>query len=449
MSEGNRGVPLRHPIQWRDAKFYDPDKLDLEERRVFDVCHTCRRCFNLCESFPRLFDMIDESDSMELDSVYSEEFGKVVDACTLCDMCFNKCPYIPPHEFDIDFPHLMLRHRAVQHRQNQPPLAERAMTETDRNGRMARPVAGLANWATRTGNHATRPLIEKMAHVHREAALPKFNRRTLVGRSKKETPAVDESAPAHGRKAVIYATCFGNYNDPQIGVAARAVLARNGVETKVLHPRCCGMPQLEQGDLERVAEHARSVAAEFKPWIEDGYKIVALVPSCALMIKQEWPLLLPEDEDIKRLKNATFDLTEYVVDIASKEGLADGLEPLDGGVSVHLACHARAQYVGNKAVDMLRLIPGADLDVIERCSGHGGSWGVKKDNFEIALKIGKPVARQVARSGKKHLVSECPLAGEHIAQGVERLNGETPVTPPRPRHPIELLAQAYGLETEA
>ena len=244
---------------------------------------------------------------------------------------------------------------------------------------------------------------------------------------------------------MLYATCFVNYNNPAIGVAAQGVLAKNGVETEVVYPQCCGMPQLEQGDFAKVAEAARKISAELLAYVDQGYDIVALVPSCALMMKFEWPLILPENEDIKRLAQATYDVSEYVVDIARKEGLADGLKPLPGGVALHLACHARAQNMGPKAADMLRLIPDADIQVIERCSGHGGSWGVMKENFEVGLKVGKPAARRAASSGKSFLASECPLAGEHILQGVERLDGEDKIEATHTDHPIELFARAYGV----
>jgi glycerol-3-phosphate dehydrogenase subunit C len=287
-------------------------------------------------------------------------------------------------------------------------------------------------------------VLENVAGVHREAKLPKFHGATFAVRAKREPIAVNRSAPAFaaGRKAALYATCFVNYNNPAIGMAARAVLAHNGVETAVAYPRCCGMPQLEHGEIEAVAANARAVAASLAPLIDQGHDIVALVPSCALMLKFEWPLILPDDASVKKLARATFDLSEYVVDIAKRHGLAPGLKPLEGGVSMHLACHARAQNMGPKAAEMLRLIPGIDVGVIERCSGHGGSWGVMKANFETALKVGKPVARTAAQSGKAHVASECPLAGEHIVQGMERLDG---AKVERSYHPIELLARSYGL----
>jgi glycerol-3-phosphate dehydrogenase subunit C len=444
MREGSLDAPVRHPLKWEDPEFHDAEKIDAELRRVFDICHGCRRCFNLCDSFPRLFDLIDQSETGELDSVDSKDFKPVVDACTLCDMCFmTKCPYVPPHDFNLDFPHLMLRYRAAELKRGEVGRIQRELTKTDRNGKLSALAAPIANWASSTGNGLTRPLLEKAAGIDRDAELPRYHGRTLELRAMEERSEPDRKAPAFGRKAVLYATCFANYNSPSIGLAARAVLAKNGVETEIVYPACCGMPQLEQGDLGQVAANARRVSAALIPWIDQGYDIIALVPSCALMLKFEWPLILPADGAVKRLADATYDITEYVVDIAKREGLAPGLGALDGGVTLHIACHARAQNMGQKAAEMLRLLPEPDLAVIERCSGHGGSWGVMKGNFETALKVGKPVARQANDAGKKYVSSECPLAGMHIAQGMERLDGAEPSE--APMHPIELFARAYGL----
>jgi glycerol-3-phosphate dehydrogenase subunit C len=445
MREGSLEAPTRHALAWQDDAFYDAAAIDAEMRRVFDVCHTCRRCFNLCDSFPRLFDLIDESKSGELDTVDSAAFKPVVDACTLCDMCFmTKCPYVPPHEFNIDFPHLMLRYRAMEARDGKIGFADRQLAETDRNGRLAGMVAPLANWASDTSNKLTRPVLESVAGIDREAALPQFHARNFAARAKASPPVVNTAAPAFGRKAVLYATCFVDYNTPDIGVATQAVLARNGVATEVVYPGCCGMPLLEQGRIDKVAEHAREVAGALQQWIAKGYDVIAMVPSCALMLKFEWPLILPDDPAVKALSGATYDISEYVVDIARKEGLVEGLRPIEGGVTLHMACHARAQNMGQKAADMLRLMPDADIQVIERCSGHGGSWGVKKANFQTALKVGRPVARQAREGGKAFVTSECPLAGMHIAQGIDRIAGDA-VKPTLISHPIQLLALAYGI----
>lgn len=445
MREGSLEAPTRRPLAWRDADFYDETRLDAELRRVFDICHGCRRCFNLCDSFPRLFDLVDAAGEAEMAGVSSKDFSKVVDACTLCDMCFmTKCPYVPPHAFNIDFPHLMLRHRAVQFRKGAVGAVERQLTETDRNGRLGSLAAPLANWATAPSNKLTRPLMEKVAGVHREAPLPRYVGKTLMARARSHRPEINRAAPAFGRKAVIFATCFANYNEPGIGEAALAVLARNGVETEVVYPGCCGMPQLEHGDIAGVAAKAQRISAELAAWVDKGYDVLALVASCTLMLKFEWPLLLPEDPNVRKLASAMWEVSEYVVDIARKEGLAEGLQPLDGGVAVHLACHARAQNVGPKAAEMLRLIPRTEVTVIERCSGHGGTWGVKTENYAIAHRVGKTTARQIARSNRHHLVSECPLAAMHLTDALNRLDDEKPDIAAA-RHPIEVLARAYGM----
>ena len=447
MSEGSLGAPVRHTIDWDDPDFYDWDKIHEEMERVFDICHGCRRCFNLCDSFPRLFDLIDNSETEELDSVDKKDYKQVADACTFCDMCFMvSCPYVPPHEFDLDFPHLMLRYRAAELRDGKVDRMALELTKTDRNGRLAKKMPGIANWASDTKNGMTRGVLESVAKVDRNAELPKYHSKTFVERAEKDVPEVNEDAPAHGRKAVLYATCFVNYNNPRIGAATREVLAKNGVETEVVYPRCCGMPQFEQGDLEAVAASAKQVATELEPWIDKGYDVIALTPSCALMMKFEWPLIVPNDDKIEKLSKATSDVTEYVVDINGKEGLAEGMSPIDGSVAVHIACHARAQNMGNKAFEMLKLIPEADVKQLPRCSGHGGSWGVMKGNFETALKVGKPVARDMLKAEKTYVASECPLAGVHILQGMERLAEDKSKVPEESFHPIQIFAKAYGIE---
>jgi glycerol-3-phosphate dehydrogenase subunit C len=445
MREGSLDAPTRHALAWHNPDFADRAKTEAEMRRIFEICHGCRRCFNLCDAFPRLFDLIDNSPSEDLDGVAAADYRQVADACTLCDMCFmTKCPYVPPHEFNVDFPHVMLRYRAVEHWEGRLGWARGELARTGRNGELARFVAPLANWASDRHNRLSRPLLEKVAGIDRNAALPRYNARTFVMRARNSPPPVDANAPAAGRKAVLYATCFVNYNNPSIGEAAQAVLAKNGVATEAIYPGCCGMPQLEAGDLAKVAAAARQVAATLGPYIDRGYDIVALVPSCALMLKFEWPLIVPDDPLVKKLAEASFDIAEYIVAIARKEGLAPGLKPLDGGVTLHIACHARAQNMGQKAAEMLRLLPEAEVAVIERCSGHGGSWGVVKGNFETALKIGRPVARQALRAPTPYLASECPLAAMHILQGMELLAKEERL-PERPLHPIELVARAYGI----
>ncbi len=448
MGEGSLEAPTRHAIDWRQADFYDPEKLDTEIRRAFDICHGCRRCFNLCDSFPRLFDLVDESETGELDSVASADFKPIVDACTLCDMCFMvKCPYVPPHEFNLDFPHLMLRYRAVQHKNGEIPKIQQSLSETDKNGAKGCAISGIANWASSCSNGLTRPVMQAALGIDKNAALPRFNKKQLGNPEQALVP--NKEAPAYGRKAVLYSTCTGQYHNADLAMATAQVLAHNGVETQFVYPGCCGMPQLEHGDIARVAQSAIKVAGELAEWIEAGYDVVSPVASCSLMLKFEWPLIEPADENIKKLSQATFDASEYLVDIAAKEGIADGLKPLVGGITLHIACHARAQNMGRKGAEMLKLIPETEVKVIERCSGHGGSWGVYKDNFEVALKVGKPVARDTAKEASRFVVSECPLAREHILQGVEVLDPAQPAAQrdqggAQVQHPIQLVALSYS-----
>lgn len=451
MKEGSLEAPTRHPLAWRDSDFHDPDSLETEMVRVFDVCHGCRRCFSLCDSFPRLFDLIDSSPSGELDSVDSKGFASVVEACTLCDMCFmSKCPYVPPHPFNIDFPHLMLRARAsrLQQAGGRPPFPVGQLVQIDRNARVSRWIAPVFNWATDVRRRFIRRLLQAFTGIHARAALPAIASRSAIqeknGRSQMGALPVSKDAHAHGRKAAIFVTCYVNHYQTHAARAARQVLALQGVETELVYPGCCGMPYLEQGDIDQVVRQARRVTKELSQWIEKGYDIITLTASCGLMIKSEWRLLLPEDKRVSAVANACHDINEYVVHIARKEGLCNGMRPLkDGGIAVHMACHSRAQNVGNKAAEMLRLIPDAKVDVIERCSGHGGTFGILTKTRDIAMKVGKPTARAVEKTQAAYLVSDCPLAAKHLMQELEEISDiELPVC----TYPITLIAKAYDLE---
>jgi glycerol-3-phosphate dehydrogenase subunit C len=440
--EGSLGAPTRQIIDWRHPDFVDPAKLDAEMRRVFDICHGCRRCFNLCDSFPRLFDLIDSSPAEDVEHLKSEEFKPVVEACTLCDMCFmTKCPYVPPHPFMLDFPHLMLRHRFVEAKTggNNAEFTQRQLAEMDRNGTLARAAAPLINWASTVKNRTVRTVIEKTAGIDRNAELPRFHSRTFVSADRHEPLQPNEAGPAQGkRKAALYATCFVNYNKPATGMAARAVLNHLGVETVVSYPGCCGMPFLEQAELDRVSHNAIKVSKELAKLIDQGYDIVALTASCGLMLKFEWALICPDNEDVKKVAAHTFDIDQYVVDVMKKDGVPQGMKALPEGVTVHLACHTRAQNMGPKAAEMLKLIPDTPVDVIERCSGHGGTFGVVKPTHEVAVKVGRPVFRAANIQKRGHIVSDCPLAAAHTVA-----HTETGVM--EPEHPIQIMAKAFGL----
>ncbi|MES2252644.1 MAG: heterodisulfide reductase-related iron-sulfur binding cluster [Pseudomonadota bacterium] len=444
--EGSLGAPTRHPLDWENPDFLDKESLDKEMERQFDVCHGCRRCFNLCGSFPKLFDLVDDSATGEFDSVSTDDYAAVVDDCTLCDMCFlTKCPYVPPHEFNIDFPHLMLRYKAHQFSTKQVPFIKEQLAEVDRNSTVLSAVALIVNTLNKE-NSLARPLLQKLTHIDKNASIPKFSNKTLV-RQLKDTPIpTNINGSAFGQKAVLYATCYGNYNETQLGLLATKILAHLGVEVRVEYPGCCGMPQLELGNIPRVATSGERIARFFEPFIDDGYIIISLIPSCSLMMKSEWPLMLPDDEVVKKLKANTNDISEYIVSLVSKFGLTPGISTLGQDVTLQLACHARSQNIGAKAAEMLRLIPDMDVHVVERCSGHGGTWGMMEDNFELALKVGTPAVRQIVQKGNPIFSSECPLAGEHIRQGIAKHKPNESAPDFQKMHPIEIFARAYGLD---
>ena len=440
--EGSTKAPIRHPLDFNHPDFLDLKKLDDEMRRVFEICHGCRRCFNLCDSFPKLFDLIDNSKNENLEEVGSEKFSSVVDSCTLCDMCFmTKCPYVPPHEFNIDFPHLMLRYRVNQRKTKQLPQIPMQLAKIDRNAKIGITFSGFINWLTSTKNKIFRLLIQFFTGIDRKAILPKYNKETLTSYSKKNSEPINLKAPAYGRKAIIYSTCFVNFNKKQTGVAAIKVLKKNGVDVEHSYPGCCGMPYLEQGNLEQVVNQAKKISKNLLYWVDKGYEIITLTASCGLMLKFEWPLLMPNDPDIKKLSKYTKDIDEYIVDISQNEGLVSGIQEVEGGVTVHNACHARAQNMGNKARDMLKLIPNIKLDVVERCAGHGGTFGVMKKTHDVAIKFGKVTSSMVVKKKNKYTVSDCPLAGKHLQQ----LKFSSNIPDNETMHPIEILAKAYRL----
>ena len=445
MREGSLEAPTRHPVAWREADFYDEDALNRELERVFDICHGCRRCVNLCNAFPTLFDLVDESSTGEVDGVARADYGKVVDQCYLCDVCYmTKCPYVPPHEWNVDFPHLMLRAKAVKFRKGEVRRRDRILSSTDALGRLAAipVVAQTVNFANRNG--AARALLQSVLGVDKRRELPpyspaRFRPHAAVG----ERWPVRDGQRTPG-KVAIFATCYINYNEPGIGHDLVAVLAHNELPTVLAEQEaCCGMPKLELGDLEGVARLKERNIPLLDRLAGEGYALLAPVPSCALMFKQELPLLFPEDEAVRRVAEAMFDPFEYFM-LRHRDGLlkTDFRREL-GKVAYHIPCHGRVQNVGQKTREVLQLVPGTQLTTVERCAGHDGTWGVKTEYFEQSMKIGRPVFRQMAQAQPAYISSDCPIAGRHIQQGIR--DAGTDLGAER-AHPLTLLRMAYGLE---
>ena len=439
--EGSLEAPTRHPLGQDTPEFWDETSLFSELERVFDICHGCRRCVSLCGSFPTLFDLVDESDTMEVDGVAKKDYWKVVDDCFLCDLCYlTKCPYVPPHEWNLDFPHLMLRAKAQKFKNGETKLRDRLITSTDTLGKFATiPVINQTVNAV-NNNGVARKLLDKTLGIHPDSLLPKYDSKTLVKRDK-ERIRKNSNAEATDKttgKVAVFATCYGNFNEPEIGEDLIKVFEHNGLEVQLVqNTQCCGMPKLELGDLDAVAKAKDVNIKILAQLVDDGWDIVTPVPSCTLMFKQELPLMYPDDADVIKVQQAMFDPFEYLI-LRHKAGkLNTQFTTSLGKISYHVACHQRVQRIGMKTREVLELIPDTEVLPIERCSGHDGTYTFKSEFHDTAMKICKPVVNRVKQSGADVYTSDCAMAGHHIEAGLA--DGTKPI------HPISLVRKAYDI----
>ena len=444
MREGSLEAPTRHPLAWKAPEFWDRLKAEAELGRIFDICHGCRRCVSLCTTFPTLFDLVDNSKTMEVDGVAKADYWKVVDQCYLCDLCYmTKCPYVPPHPWNVDFPHVMLRAKAIKFKQG-VKLRDRLLSSTDRNGKLAAiPVVAQTVNAVNKFKPA-RAAMQAVLGVHKDRELPPYAPRKFRSTAKPaQSFAVRDGKNTPG-KVAIFATCYVNYNEPVMGHDLVALLEHNEIPYVLVEKEaCCGMPKLELGDLEGVDQLKQKNIPVLARYAREGFAILAPVPSCNLMFKQELPLMYPEDADAIAVRDAMFDPFEYFV-MRKKDGLlkTDFKNPL-GKVSYHIPCHSRVQNIGQKTREALEWIPDTSVNTVERCSGHDGTWGVKREFFEGAMKIGKPVFRRMEEFEPDYISSDCPIAARRIEEGIAQSGGERS---PRKAHPLTLLRMAYGID---
>ncbi len=439
--EGSLEAPKRHPLNWKAEEFYNQKPLLEELERVFDICHGCRRCVSLCDAFPTLFNLVDQSETLEVDGVDKKDYWKVVDECYLCDLCYQvKCPYVPPHEWNVDFPHLMLRAKAVQFNKGERKLSHKLISSTDLVGKTASiPVINQAVNAAKK-SPAMRKIAAKLLDIHPDAQLPDYHRDTLRKRNKDHRPSditAIAAGPTRGRVA-LFATCYCNYNEPGIAEDLMAVFEHNDIPVRLTDKEsCCGMPKLEQGDLKTVDKLRKKNIPQLVKLIDQGWDIVAAVPSCVLMFKQELPLMFPDDEDVLKVKKHIFDPFEYLLHRHKAELLKTEFRQALGTIAWHVPCHQRVQNIGPKTKQVLSLIPGTEINAIERCSGHDGTYGVRNSTYAKAQKIARPVVNRVRKMEADYLVSDCPMAATQIAEGLELKHGET--------NPLSLLRKAYGI----
>lgn len=440
--EGGLGAPTRHPLNQNEPEFWDEADLNKELERVYDICHGCRRCVSLCNAFPTLFDLVDESETLEVDGVDVADYSKVVDQCYLCDLCYlTKCPYVPPHEWNVDFPHLMLRAKAVKFKKGDTKLRDNLITSTDLIGKVASTpvVNSIVNGANKSST--LRGMLDKTLGIHPQAKLPEY---TSKPARKKLEAHVYDPARAYAEKdedkqqVTLFTTCYCNYNEPSIADSVVKILEHNNVSVNLAaREHCCGMPKLELGDLETVKRLKDKNIPALYQMVEAGNAIVAAVPSCVLMFKQELPLMFPEDEQVLAVAKAFYDPFEYLHKLHKAGKLITDFKNTLGNVSYHVACHQRVQSIGPKTKQILELIEETNVKNIERCSGHDGTYGVKSETFEFANKIARPIVKQIKDQKPDYYGSDCPIAGKHIENNLE---GEQKAI-----HPLDLLCLAYGI----
>jgi glycerol-3-phosphate dehydrogenase subunit C len=431
-------VPNKPAYDPTDPRYYDTTDLRSEVERVFSLCADCRMCVKYCGSFPKMFDAIDdyctEGKYAEVDTkkLKTEDVGKVVDMCFQCKLCYIKCPYTPgDHEWAIDFPRLMTRAKAQNVRKNGSPLVDKLLGNPDLVGKLGTATAPLANWGNENG--LNRQLMHNVVGIHKDKKLPPFASETFASQFARHVKA-PEGEPA--ARIAFYSTCYVNYNQPEIGIDTLSVMGHNNVDVTFAYERCCGMPLWHNGDVDGAVASAKANVGELIRHVNDGRQIIATNPTCSQMIRVEYPRLLGT-EDAKKVAAQTMDPMEFLAKLAGQGKLKKDFKTGAGDLNYHMPCHLRAQNIGYKTRDVLSLLPETKVNVVEECSGHDGTWAMKKENFTQSLKYGRRAFAEMAHGDPKVTCSDCPLAAIQIEQG----NGR------RPLNPMQILAKSYRGDT--
>lgn len=411
--------------------FWDEEALLHEERRMFDVCHGCRLCWNFCPVFPAVFEKTDAVEG-DLSKLSRQEFRIVEDTCYQCKLCYIRCPYTAPHQYDMDIPRLLMRAKFVNTRKEGVKLQDKLLGNTDRLGQMGGLTAPLANWGNRS--KPVRFVMEKALDIHRSAILPAFHPQSFSAWFKKHQDEFSAAVPSNSPTVALFYTCFVNYNDPSVGIACAQVLAHNNIRVMVPEQRCCGMPFLDGGDLNATLKKIKANLQTLAEAVRQGCDIVVPGPTCSYTLKQEYPRLMPTEES-QLVSQHTFDISEYLWKLRGRATLNTQFTQKLGKVAYHLPCHTRAQFMGNKGADLLALVPETTIELVERCSAHDGTWGVKKQSHPISLQYGEKLFQGLKESEADLYVTDCPLAALQIQHG----------TGSRPVHTMQALKVAYGI----
>ena len=414
-----------------DSSFWDDGSLRAELFRIFDKCHGCRLCYQLCPSFTYLFDTIDAKGD-HVENLESPDYEQSEKLCFQCKLCFPKCPYTPPHEWEIDFPRLMLRAKLLRMKRDGIPVFERLMGYTDMIGKIGGMTAPVANFMNKF--IVNRLVMEWLAGIHRKRNLPLFHSNSLLRWINKNRPEYRTMKESEGEKAALFYTCYLNYNAPHIGRAVVLTLEVSGVNLYVPEQVCCGMPHLDSGNLKSALDSINRNIESLEAVVAAGYAIVTPQPTCTYMLKQEYPWLV-ESDSARKIATGTKDYTEFLWDLHEKGRFNTAFKNSRGEITYHVPCHLKAQNIGFKSRDIMKLIPGAKIKIVDKCSGHDGTWSLKKDYFELSLKIGAKLFQGIEKTGEAVAVTDCSLSGLQIKVGMNRES----------KHPAEILADAYGL----
>jgi Fe-S oxidoreductase len=409
-----------------DPIYWDPKGLHEELRRVFEICNGCRLCFNLCPAFPDMFKAFDSQagDHVELTP---QETGRVLDGCFQCKICYVKCPYTPDdkHEFQLDFPRLVMRAHAIRQKEHGIGLRDRLLSRPEMLGKMAKLTPGLANWANR--QPLLRSAMQAGLGIHKDKLLPEFHGETFEDWYRKQpAPAGDPS------KAVLFSTCFVNYNHPDLGRDLMEVFSRNGIALGLPKQNCCGMPAMEAGDIDLTKRLARQNVEALLPYVREGKKVLAVNPTCSYTMRKEYGELVGTPE-AREVAAATMDPCEFLFQLKQEGKFNRDFRTTPELVAYHVPCHLRAQNIGFRSRDLMRLIPGTTVRMVEQCCGHDGTWAMRKEFFPLSLLSGKKAFDQMQAVEANVMATDCPLAAIQFQQAIGQ----------RPIHPIQVLARAY------
>lgn len=412
----------------------DPIQLEKDTLRIYEICDGCRRCFNLCPSFNTLLDRIDvyEGDVAKLSPA---DHHRVVDECYYCKLCFNHCPYTPPHQYAIDFPHLMVMWKKRLAAERGVRWRDRLLIMTDVIGALGSATAALTNRLL--DNRLIRRIVELVVGVHRDRKLLHFSGETFTRWFARHAPVTRAEPPV--RKVALFASCLVNYQATDVGKATVQVLEKNGIDVVVPEQRCCGMPHFDIGGTQAIQEAAKANVASLHPWVAQGYDVVVPTASCSLMLKREYPELLP-DEKTKQVADRTYDVCEFLLAMKKAGQLATDFTVSPGRVAYQIPCHLRDQNIGFKSKELMECA-GAQVNVIEQCSGHDGSWSAKTEFFTLSMKIAAKAVRAIEQVPADLVASDCPLAGLQLDQAGASAHVGGKAT----RHPIQIVRDAYGL----